>query len=174
MKLTKLLFLTILTFSIISCSKDDDSKETNDTSSSLVGSWKATDFSYESTSRTEGQGTTIESESTGIAKELDITVEFSEDPNTYEVDSDYVLEITTESSGDTIIQEIPIQYSGTGTWSKEGNTLSIIENNEEREATITELTNSKLTYTSTTTQTQTQSGITSTVEVTETLSFSKQ
>ena len=174
MKFSKLFILSLLTLSIISCSKDDDSKDSNDTSASLVGTWKATDFSYESTSRTETQGTTIESESTGIAKELDLTVEFSDDPKTYEVDSDYILEVTTETSGQTIVQEYPIQYSGSGTWNRDGDILTVTEDNEENEAEITKLTASTLIYVSTETQTQNQSGVTTTVEITETVTFTRQ
>lgn len=174
MKLTKLLFLTILTFSILSCSKDDDSKDTNDTSASLVGTWKATDFSYESTTRVEGQGTTIEQDATGVAKGLDLVIKFSESPKTFNVDSNYILEVTFENGGETTIQEYPQNYSGTGTWNKEGNTIFITQNSEETEATITELSETTLSYIAINTQTQTQSGVTTTVETTETFTFVRQ
>lgn len=174
MKFSKLLFLSFLTLLIVSCSKDDDSKSSNDTSATLVGSWKATDFSYESKSRTEGQGTTIESESTGVAKDLDIVVEFSDDPNTYQVDADYTLEVTTESSGQTIVQEYPIQYTGSGSWNREGDILKVMVDNQENEAEITKLTANTLTYVTTETQTQTQNEITTTVEITETTTFTRQ
>ena len=175
--LFKTLFILFISISFAACSTDDDSGS-SDTSGNLVGSWEMVSFDYDGSTSTAIAGQTTEAEFTGVGQNLDYVIEFSENPNEFNGEGSYDIELTTTALGQTSTVVQPINdASSSGTYTLNGNTISFegilhstgntiggdMTNNE---ATITELTDTTLRFVQETTQEQTQDGITISITLT--------
>jgi Tfp pilus assembly protein FimT len=121
MKKLSILFVTALAIgmSFVSCSKDDDNE------TSIEGKWTETNYSYSSDGGKTFQNEVVQNEP-GCSK-------------------DYV-EFASGSTFNTVTYETDkcVEYKTKGTWSKNGNTITVTYDGEIDTATIEELNGSTL------------------------------
>jgi len=143
MKKFALLFILTLSFSLTSCS-DDDNNSSN-TSGELVGTWMGTAIDYSGTTETTVQGITIDADFVGEAYDIDYSLTFSENPNNVEADGSYSIELETTVNGQTTTQDVEdLEFLNDGTWSRDGNDLTITDDGQSSTARIVELTDTTL------------------------------
>lgn len=118
-----------------------DKGEEEINSNIIVGEWNLTAVDYEGT--TTSQFGDIEF--TGTGTDLNMTVTFSTDPNEVLSEGDFTLEMEMTFAGQTETVSQPNQgFVGSGTWSVDGNVLSITTQGITQEAEIVELTTESL------------------------------
>lgn len=133
MKTKILLLLTIVTF-LTSCESNDDAN-INITSADLIGTWNLKQQSIENGSMTiTSQGQTLTATYSALAKDIDLTYTFSENPNKLNLNGSYNLVATANFLGQSETEEekidtnlFPIEAID---WSLKGNTLTLIEDND--------------------------------------------
>jgi hypothetical protein len=175
MKITKLLFLAVAVF-FLSCGddKDEDPVPTGD----LAGSWNVTAIDYAGTSSTVVMGIESKATFTGTGKNMNLIVTFTEDPNKFTSQGDYVIALKTTIQGQTIDTDYPVTgFMTDGTWSVSGKTLTVEGDGGKQEATIIEQTATTLKmkwdHTQTTTTTESGIEIVSSMAVKGTYTFTK-
>lgn len=139
MKCLRLSLLVLLSVSLFSCSKKDDSAKP---SNQLIGKWKMTEFTYSgsSISTYEGQSTTAPFSGTG--KDMDLHLFFSENPNKYISNGDYTIQFTMAMEDQEVTQDVVIQgFMGSGSWTRDGNKINTTnaETGQVQTCTITQL-----------------------------------
>jgi hypothetical protein len=143
MKISKLLFLAIAVF-FLSCGDDD--KDPVPTGDGLAGSWTATAVDYSGTSTTKYMGETLgDATFTGTGKDMDLTLTFNENPNTYVSKGSYTIALKTTMAGMTTNEDRKIEeFMLPGTWAQDGKKLTITSTangqTQTQEATIVEQT----------------------------------
>lgn len=154
MKNFKLLLLAFLAVSIVSCKSDDDSDGGGgDTSGNLIGTWIGVDLDYSGSTTTTADGLPpITADFVGETTESDYTLTFSEEPNEVVSDGSYTIELTTTILGETQTNTEDLDFFLTGTWTRDGNTLTISAEGRTEEYTIEELTDDSLILVSQTTE----------------------
>jgi hypothetical protein len=125
---------------VFACSKEDTPEPAN--GAGLKGNWKVTDIKYAGTSTTTIQGMSFPSTFTGTGYDMDLTLAFSEDPNTYTTTGDYSIELTSTFQGQNMTYNWTNQdFLGNGTWTLSGEELTIRSQGvDEQKTTILELT----------------------------------
>lgn len=143
-KLYSLLLLGFLLFNV-SCSKDDDNKD-NDETAGLSGEWQMEEFQYNGTT-TVTQGEMVDQSSyIGTAKDIDVVMNFNDSDNTWESSGSYLLELVTTVNGETETSLEPnSNIFGTGTYSVNEDNLSLGYSDDAGVMSIDEATISKLT-----------------------------
>ena len=142
LKIGKLAMLLVLLVSF-GCKKEPTTQSNEE---KIIAKWDAVKVwsdNYKTT--TTYDGNTIISNSTLEGKDISYQYDFKDD-NTLTVGGSYTAVLKTTSQGSTIEQEVPgINYSGNGTWSIDGDKLTIQEDGKEPEtADIILLTDSEL------------------------------
>lgn len=183
-KLLKSLLILVISFSFATCSTDDDSG--SDTSGTLVGTWEMVSFDYSGSTTTEFQGQTIISDFDGVGQNLDYTLAFTENPNEFEGQGSYDIELTSTIAGESTTQVQSIEdTNSTGTYTRAGNTITFegtlvsvgdmvpVAPQGNNEATISELTNTTLRITQETTQEQMVSGASVSFTLTSEIVFNR-
>ncbi|AHM58293.1 hypothetical protein D770_00075 [Flammeovirgaceae bacterium 311] len=139
MNLSKIsLFFVLLCF-VLACSKED--APTPVAKEALTGTWKVTDIAYAGTSTTTIQGMSFPSDFTGTGYDMDLIVNFEENPNTYTSSGDYSIKVTSTLQGQTMTYNWTNQdFLGGGSWSLSNKELTIeAQTGEKQKATILEL-----------------------------------
>lgn len=139
MKFLQIALLAMLSFSLFSCSKNDQNVKPDN---QLTGKWKLTEFKYTGTSIVTYQGESSTTPFSGIGKDMDLHIIFSTNPNNYNSNGNYTITLTTSVDGQEFKLDYPINgFMGSGTWAKDGNTLVITdkETGKPQSATITQL-----------------------------------
>jgi Lipocalin-like domain len=140
MKIAKLLFLGLLVF--VSCSEDEDPMPT---AAGLIGSWSVTDLEYEGTTTTTVTGISLTADFTGVGKDFDLTVTFSENPNMVVSEGSYTVTLTTTFAGQSETEDIELDsFISDGTWSLNNKILSVTTSGVTQEATIVSQTDTTL------------------------------
>lgn len=135
MKTTKHLAI-VLTTILFSCSKDNDPTPTVE---DITGSWAATAIDY--TGTTTVTGSPIKIDFTGKGKDMDLAVTFNRNPATFSSKGDYTIALTSVVSGQSITQDYPFQgFFSNGTWTRDGNTITVTSAQGTQQATIVEQT----------------------------------
>ena len=132
MKKLLLLSLVITSFTLTSCSSDDDHapmQQETGTDANLVGTWTATDVDYSGFTSTfvVDTGTTLRTEFTGQGVDIDLTLSFSESPNELTSVGTFDVDLTTVILGvseDSML--LDLGFLTDGTWSRVGNTLTLV------------------------------------------------
>ncbi|KJD34542.1 hypothetical protein PK35_01780 [Tamlana nanhaiensis] len=157
-----------------SCSSDSENNTEQDTNA-LIGTWVAQDITNTGTATFDILGETITAPIEGQGYDVDFTLSFSENPDNYTTEGSFGLEISVTYLFQTMTERIDNQeFLGNGTWSKQGNTITIVENGETTILTIKELTSTRLILTGHETEDITEDGITYTSEFDLEASFIKQ
>ena len=173
MRITTLPFLALALCFMFACSKKEDEPKPNN---ELKGSWKATDISYTGTSTTSVSGFTASSNFTGTGYDLNLTIKFDENPNIYTTSGNYSIKLATNINGQTMNKNYTNQsFLDGGSWSKQGNELSITSKTTGalQKATILELTSTTLKMGYNTSQTTEQNGATVSVTIAGTYTFKR-
>ncbi len=142
-QLTKILTLALLVF-FTACKKDDDTSDGG--GDDLVRTWKVTDVSCTDGKTTTTDGTdVITATFTFTGKNITSTVLFKDDKS-FSSTGSYTQVLKTTLQGQTFTSEIMLNdFASTGTWSKQGNTLTLKDSqNNTQDAEIVELTSTKL------------------------------
>jgi uncharacterized glyoxalase superfamily protein PhnB len=141
MKITKLLLLSIAVI-FYSCGDDEDPKPTSE---KMVGTWAITALDYKGSATSTNGGTTLTADLSGTGKNMNITTTFGANPNTVTSQGSYTIVMKTTFMGQTeTAEENFYDIFLDGTWTLNGNTLSITDNNGTEKATIVEQTNTTL------------------------------
>ncbi|WP_025741148.1 hypothetical protein [Aquimarina pacifica] len=147
--------LFLLSFSLFTaCSDDDNANEQEDDSSELTGTltgdWNLTGLTAsDGTLNTTVEGQAVSLSYTAIGKDFNTEVSFSESPNVVTSSGSFTTEVTFSFFGIEESQEVPGQeFAIVGTWSLEGDQLTILNTttSEERIATVTTLTDTTLIF----------------------------
>ncbi len=167
----KVLFVLVVMLFIGGCAKEDD---TTEISGSVVGVWNCTALNYSGTTVTELMGQSITSNFTGEGQNIDFTLTFSENPNTATSSGTYDIFLTTTTLGQTQTQTIPdIEFEYTGTWSQNGNDLTIVKDGVPATATIVAMTETTLEVNITDVETSSINEATVTTTINSTIRFVK-
>ncbi|MDH7912421.1 lipocalin family protein [Winogradskyella sp. SYSU M77433] len=143
MKKLSLLFVAYL-FVLTSCSSDDSDSSSN-ISGDILGTWVGVDVDYYGDTVTEAGGQTVTSDFVGEAYDVDYTLTFTENPNELVSEGSYSVELTTTTLGQTQVDNIEnLEFLEDGTWTQEGNQLTITNNGVSSQGTILELTDTSL------------------------------
>ena len=172
MKIFKFLFVSILFITVTACGDDDDAVP-EDTSGDLIGTWQMTDLDYSGTSSSEFMGIPLNQTFTGFAKDIDYSITFTENPNEFEGNGGYTIELTTTTGGQSATIDETVSGEANGTWELNGMNLTITANGQTEDLDISVLNENTLTFTSEVTETIDVNGITSTTNVTVTSSFTR-
>lgn len=185
--ITQLLILCVAIL-FASCSSDDENSNENDITGDLVGTWGIVSLEYSGITTTKIDGDDLIINFDGIAKNIDYTIKFSENPNEFEAEGSYDIELTTTFFGITDTQTIPVDDgSGTGTYSlgSNGDTITIdgalvniedgmtMTSGMENVSTITELTDTSLIITQESNQVMVENGITSSASTNSQIVFTR-
>ena len=171
MKITKLL-LSCLTVILLSCSEDEDPKPTTD---GMIGSWKITTLDYNGSTTTTAQGASIKADFTGAGKNMNLVTTFKASPNTVASEGSYTVVLKTTYMGQTMTEEYDMEdVIGEGTWTLNGNTLTVTSGSDSQTATILEQTSTTLKFKSEVNESETDQGITVTTKLEAIYTFTKQ
>ena len=178
MKIINLLTVCATLFMLSSCTNDDPVNEPD-----ITGTWNLTEITYSGTTVTEGsvQGFDFSSslEFTGTGHDIDLQLTFSSDPNEYVTDGSYgvYLEGTMTTDGETIpfAQDLSdIILLNTGSWSIEDDMITFSDgSNGAVEYSIIQLAENIFIIDVSQSTSEEQSGITVTVTVDGSMSFSR-
>ena len=170
MKITKLLLLS-LSVILFSCGDDEDFKPT---SQGMVGAWQITAVDYKGTTTTTAQGMSIKADFTGTGKDMTLTTTFAASPNTVTTQGSYTIVLKTTIAGQTETEEYPVdEIFSDGTWTLDGQTLSITDINGTEKATIIEQTATSLKMKLDINESETDQGFTVTTKVSAVYTFKK-
>lgn len=172
----KILFILAIGLTVLSSCENDlvsappsDSIEENgnsdgtDVAGDLVGSWQMISFNYTGTTVTTVQGITLTADLVGVASDIDYVIEFTETPNNFSVTGGYDIELTTTSNGQSFVENVAINASSNGTWSKNNNTIVFTGTTVDGEATIEILNDTTLKFTQIVDENINQQGVESSV-----------
>lgn len=172
MKILKFLFLATFISFFFACSNDDNAEPTV----ALAGDWTVSEISYTGNTSTVVAGVPpVSGTFEGTGFDMDLKINFEEDPNNYTTSGDYSINLETTVSGQTYSSVWANQeFQGSGTWSKDGTVMTFTSaDGQTSEAQIVEETDSKLKFTQTYNNTETQNGATVTHQVDATFTFVK-
>lgn len=143
----KQLFYFVILFCVsftIGCSSDDDSG--SQSSNELIGKWNLSSFTYQGESISSSIAGTITTTFSGKAINIDSWMDLAE-PNLSTAGGSYDIELTSTTLGVTQTQVVDATNGAlpvSGTWARNGNTLTFTANGSTQDYTIVELTNSRL------------------------------
>jgi hypothetical protein len=170
MKITKLLLIGLAVI-FFACSDDDDPKPTKE---GLVGTWTATAIDYAGTTTTSVQGIELKSDFTGKGKDMAMSVIFNDNPATFTSAGSYTVTLTSTTAGQTITQDYPFEgFMINGTWTLDGNTITVTGANGTQKATIVEQTATTLKMKWDYDYTMSQQGATVVMKIKGTYAFKK-
>ncbi len=172
MKILKFLFLATFISFFFSCSDDNNV----DPSNALVGAWTVSEISYTGNTSTVVPGNPpVAGTFTGEGFDMDLKIDFENDPNNYTTSGNYSINLETTVNGQTYPSVWNNQeFQGSGTWSRSGDVMTFTSaDSQTSEAQIIEETDSKLKFTQTYNNSQTQNGATVTHQVDATFTFVK-
>lgn len=146
MKIVIKIMFALLVCLPLGCSKNSDTQEATDRTGDLTGLWQPVAYSI------TGNRTIIEfDEATvstfeGIGAEFNYTLAFSENPNTFTSQGDFILTLTITNENGTFVTGSNEFIAENGSWIKAGNSITFTEGSEVCNATISELTANTLRY----------------------------
>lgn len=171
MKINYLLFLlAAFGLSMASCNKDNLSEDEE----MLLGKWTVTEVTYEGTSVTSVGGETSTVNYTGEGYDMNMTLEFSDNPKEFESSGNY--SILLKFNNDGFEYEMPWVNAGfvsNGTWEIIGNKIIFEQNGETQEHNIISLTDNYLEVTANVQQVTATGGGTSTMNISANMKLSK-
>lgn len=182
-KIFRSFLILCVAISFTTCSSDDDSSNddipndnSNDPTADLVGTWDLVALDYTGTSSTGIEGISIDF--SGVAQNIDYTLEFSENPNEFVAGGSYDIELTTSLFGIEETQTVTVNdASSTGNYSinddmltTDGDAISIdnglpMDINIPNDLTIIELTDTTLMLNQESNQIVIQDGVTAEVSL---------
>jgi len=155
MKIAKLVFLSLAVV-LFSCGQEDDPKPLD----GLIGAWSVTALNYEGSTTSNIMGTSIISTFTGVAKNMDMTVTFKQNPNTVISEGSYTIALTTTTLGQSITEDYTFtDFISDGTWTLNDKKITVTNSGVAQEATIVSQTSTTLVLAVETVQSQDLAGM---------------
>lgn len=157
-----------LSFSLISCSKDEDEPSVDN--SLIVGVWNLEEHEYSGTTSVSQGGTSMETTYTGETYDIDARIILNSD-NTFRTEGSYSIRLTTNFEGESWVDTYTFSdVTNTGTYRIENNKIISEGNTPQQpgqgqinmavsEGTIAELTANRLVIVFDQDYTQEQQGI---------------
>ena len=174
MKILKILFITVLTISIVSCGDDDDAGNDVGGSVDLIGTWNAVSVNYTGTTVTEANGVSIQADFVGEGMNIDYTLNFTSNPNELTSEGSYDIELTTTILNETTTQTFTdIEFASTGEWLLDGDQMTVTADGVTTIITVVELTATSLILNIIDVQTQNTGGATITITTDSTLVYNR-
>jgi hypothetical protein len=171
MKILSISLLMALSVIISSCSKEEVVAFDEGL---LTGSWNMTTINYTGTSTTTYAGVSTVANFTGTGKDMDLTVQFTKDPNNFTSSGSYSIELKTQINGQTVTETYEFSnFMMPGSWSIKGDKLTIEAQSQSQDATIKKLNNAELIIMGQQENKVSQSGVTVTQKVSVIYSFEK-
>jgi hypothetical protein len=122
--LKSIITLIILTFTLASCSTDDDGGSNNVSEENLIGTWSLTSSTEENSFSGDVQGTEFNAEITSTGSNFDLNIIFSDD-NVVLVNGSYDITIVSDFDGEVTTESDTITVNNAeGEWALEGDQLS--------------------------------------------------
>lgn len=120
---TVLFFCAIVSF--VGCDSDNDSNSNSDTVE-FIDSWEMVSLEASEVSTTNNQGQSVSSVSEIIAQNIDITIEFTENPEEFTAEGSFELLTATIIDGETILEENEIisDVSVSGAYNRDGDLIA--------------------------------------------------
>lgn len=149
MKTKFILFLALIA-TLSSCVNNDNVNNVNLSESDIAGVWNVTDVLQVGTATTNFFGQEIVSTFSNTGREFDFTYDFGLDPNTITANGSYISIISITVDGQTETEEAmvsTVEGLNTGTWSINGNIMSVTADGETNEVAITEYTGNRMVFT---------------------------
>ena len=145
MNFLRLSAIALLCLFFTACSDDDE--DTNISGDAFLGIWSLTELEYKGSSSTSTPSGPVTTNYTGEGFDMDLTVEFSENPNTFTSEGDYGIKLNVETMGESSTAELAnLNLLGNGSWKRDNNKVTFTqEGSVAEEATILELSDSTLT-----------------------------
>ena len=146
MKNKIILFLAVV-FALTSCTNNNSGSNITVTESDLAGIWNVTDTYQEGTTTTTIFGEEIVGTFVATGRDYDFTYDFGTNPNTLTANGSYIATVSLTVAGQTETTEEPVTTVdglSSGTWSVNGNILSVTANGETTEAVIEEFDGNRL------------------------------
>ena len=170
MKTVKFSLMALLFIFFVSCSKDEDKPDVND--SEVLGTWTLQDLSYDGTTAVTYGETNMLIESSAVTTASDLVVDFKEN-GTYTAQGGYTVLLTTEG----MEFEVPLDMeSSTGSWDIVGDKMKFSDgfvtlstgqalSSEPNEVVIKEISASKMVLSFTTEEVIEQGGFENVINV---------
>ena len=173
MNFIKLFLVAILATTLFACNNDAGDAVNDETE--ILGEWEVTDIYYEGTSTTSIVGIDITSDFIGVGDNMDLKINFTDNPKEYVTSGDYSVNLETTTQGQTTNTVYTSNdFAGQGTWDKTNNSLTFVdENGMTQTSVILELTPTTLKLKQIFIKTETQQGATVTQNITATYTFTK-
>ncbi len=168
-----LFFIIVISVLIFSCKKDDETPQIDQ--SLFPGAWELTDLDYTGTSKTSYLGQVLTVNFVGSLIESDLIVTFTENPNEFQSEGSYTIELTSEILGvkSTSYETIDEVFLP-GSWEIVGNKLLVTSSvTEPAEVTIESLSESELTISQDETEDFSQDGVNVTSELSLQYTFTR-
>lgn len=114
MKIFKLLLLLAAFTFLASCSKDDDTPPAPpvEEPTGIAGEWQLEEYDYSGSSTVSHQDFTYTSGYEAVAKNINVKLIIETEPNTWQTEGNYTLELTTTADGETQVREIVVSNLG--------------------------------------------------------------
>jgi hypothetical protein len=123
--LKSIITLIILTFTLVSCSTDDEGGSNNVNEENLIGTWSLTSSTEENSFSGDVQGTEFNAEITSTGSNFDLNIIFSDD-NVVLVNGSYDITIVSDFDGEVTTESDTITVNNAeGEWALEGNQLTL-------------------------------------------------
>lgn len=144
------ILLLAVTLILTSCSSNDESTDAN---ASIVGTWEMISFNSSGTGTTTIQMLPVTFNINANSFNEDYQLIFTENPNELTPQGTFGLTIEISALGQSMTETIedgesllPISETATSDWSLSGNQLTLMTNGETVILTVTELTETNLTF----------------------------
>lgn len=176
MKHFKLLVLLTLTITLFSCGGDDDNNAPVSPNADLLGTWAGTSLSGSITGTIEDSGNIIPISGTVTGSNLNYTITFTENPNNLTSQGTFDITFTIMANGQTFTEGSTGQRfldSNTATWTRSGNNLTIVDDGETDNFSIS-IIGSTLTISSSEMTTEVDGSTTTTRTINTSATFTKQ
>ncbi|MFY0631203.1 MAG: lipocalin family protein [Flavobacteriaceae bacterium] len=160
MKIKLLLFVAVI--ACLSSCTNNDTSPINVSESDILGTWNVIDSEVEGTATITVGGITSSVSMVNTGRDYDFTFEFANNPNTVMALGTYTSVNTITVDGQTSVQEIPVSSIDgfdSGTWSVNGDQLTITANGRTSVATIAEFTGNLMVITTAVEETQNFQGV---------------
>ena len=134
---------TVLVGISFGCSKEVD-EAPNPVQAPLTGVWEAYLYTFQGNFSTVFPDDFEFTEFAAISLELDIFMTFEENPNTYSLEGPYLMEYSETHEGDTQQYLLLDVFEDQGSWTIDGNIITLMIDGEEVTAGISQLSDTTL------------------------------
>mgnify|MGYP001069225898 CR=1 FL=1 len=143
----KYALIIILGVVILGCdNEDDNTAEQSNNQNQLIGNWVAQDMTFSGNPTLTIQGVSLPADVNGEPYDIDLSLEFTENPNEYTTDGTFSVEVTVSALGFSETDNLEnLSIIPDGIWEINNQTITFSSIQESLDLKITELTLDTLT-----------------------------